>query len=106
MEIVLATGGGNLNGRILDGTVSRVVLVPEVRHRLDLYVAVSSSNTGRFQFTNIPPGRYKIFAWQNPAEGVWTDPDYLQRYENSGTPVDIQSESAEYTEIHEIPPAL
>jgi hypothetical protein len=80
-----------------------VVLVPEARDRRDLYFTVSSSNTGRFQLTNIPPGRYKIFAWQNPAEGAWTDPDYLERYESRGTPVDIQSESSEYIEIHEIP---
>jgi hypothetical protein len=103
MEIVLATDGGNLNGRILDATVSRVVLVPEARHRRDLYFAVSSSDTGRFQFTNIPTGRYKIFAWNNPAEDAWTDPDYLERFESRGTPVDILSESSEYTEIREIP---
>jgi hypothetical protein len=103
LEIVLATDGGGLDGRILDGTRNRVVLVPEQRHRHELYLAVSSSNTGRFQLTNIPPGRYKIFAWENPAEGAWTDPDYLERYESQGTPVDIQSESSEYIEIREIP---
>ena len=103
MEIVLATDGGRLDGRILEGKKSRVVVVPEQRHRHDLYLAVTSSDTGRFQLTNIPPGRYKVFAWQNPVEGAWTDPDYLERYEDRGAVVDISSEDAEYVEIREIP---
>jgi hypothetical protein len=103
VEVVLATDGGRLDGRILEGNSARVVLVPEARGRRDLYFAVSPSSTGRFELTNIPPGRYKVFAWPNPAEGVWTDPDYLEHYESRGTPVDIQRESSEYVEIKVIP---
>lgn len=103
VEIVFSTDGGRLDGRILEGNMARVVLVPEARNRRDLYFAVSSSSTGRFELTNVPPGRYKIFAWQNPAEGVWTDPDYLEGYESRGTPVEIQRESSEYMEIKVIP---
>jgi hypothetical protein len=102
LEIVLATDGRRLDGRTVQGTPSRIVLVPEQRHRYDLYFATTSSNTGRFEFTNIPPGRYKVFAWQNPAEGAWTDPDYLERYEDQGTPVDLQSESPAAVEVREI----
>ena len=103
MEIVLAVDGGRLDGRLLQGNIARVVLVPEARDRRDLYAAVFSSNTGRFQLTDIPPGRYKIFAWQNPDDGAWTDPDFLERYESRGTPVEIRSESSEYAEIEVIP---
>jgi len=103
LEIVLAADGGGLNGRILEGKASRVLIVPEQRHRQDLYFAVSASSTGRFQFANIPPGRYKVFAWQNPAEGAWTDPDYLERFESQGTAVEIPSDGSEYVEIREIP---
>jgi len=103
MEIVLATDGGRLDGRNLGVSNAVIVLVPEARSRRDLYLAASSSNTGRFQLTNIPPGRYKVFAWQNPADGVWTDPDYLERYESLGVPLDIQSESSEYIELRVIP---
>lgn len=103
LEIVLATDGGRLDGRLLDGSTARVVLVPEARNRRDRYQAVSSSNTARFQITNIPPGRYKVFAWQNPVEGAWTDPDYLERYESRGVPVEIRAEASEYVELQSIP---
>lgn len=103
LEIVLATDGGRLDGRVPDAQNAKVVLAPEARGRRDLYITASLSSTGRFQISNIPPGRYKLFAWQNPAEGSWTDPDFLERYENRGTPVDIQSEGSEYVEIRVIP---
>ena len=103
MEIVLATDGGTLDGRLVGESNAQVVLVPETRRRRDLYFAVSSSSTGRFQMNDIPPGRYKIFAWRNVETGAWMDPDFLERYESQGMPVDIQSESHEYAEIPAIP---
>jgi hypothetical protein len=104
LEIVLATDGGRLDGRVQDAdrqevANAKVVIVPEVRSRRDLYIAASSTNTGRFQMSNIPPGRYKIFAWKNAPEGAWLDPDFLAPHESRGTLLDIQSESAEFAEL-------
>jgi hypothetical protein len=108
LEIVLATDTGNLDGRVVDdkgqnAPAARVVLVPESRRRRDLYVAVSSSNTGRFQMAGLAPGRYKVFAWDGPPEGAWTDPDFLKPYEAQGVTVDIGSETSEYVEVKLIP---
>jgi hypothetical protein len=107
LEIVLGTDTGRLDGRTLDDKAqnvsgARVVLVPQARHRRDLYVAVSSSTTGRFQM-DVPPGRYKVFAWDGPPEGAWFDPDFLKQYETQGVSVEIGSEASEYLEIKVIP---
>jgi hypothetical protein len=108
LEIVLATDGGRLDGRVTDASRkdvgnARVVLVPEVRSRHDLYQAVSTTPTGRFQMASIPPGRYKLFAWKSAPEASWLDPDFIGLYEQKGTPLEVQSEAAEFTELMLIP---
>jgi hypothetical protein len=99
---------GGLDGRILEegrdsGVAARVVLVPEARHRRDLYAAFVASSTGRFQLQGIPPGNYKIFAWKDAPEGSWFDPDFLDAYEDRGLPVQIAPGSAEYVELKRMP---
>jgi hypothetical protein len=104
LEIVLATDGGRLDGRVQDENRNdvlnaRVVIVPEVRARRDLYLAASSTATGRFQLSNIPPGRYKVFAWKNAPEGAWLDPDFLAPHESRGKLLEVQSEAAEFMDV-------
>jgi len=107
LEIVLGTDIGRLDGRVRDDKgrdfgAARVVLVPEARHRRERYIVTSSSTTGRFQM-DVPPGRYKAFAWDSPPEGAWTDPDFLGRYENLGVAVEIAPEGSEFVDLKVIP---
>lgn len=107
LDIVLAADAARLDGRVLDEkgrdvSGARVVAVPAARTRRDLYVVASSSETGRFQM-EVPPGRYKVFAWDGPPEGAWTDSDFIKGYEDRGASVDIGSEGSEFVEIKLIP---
>ncbi len=108
LEIILATDTGSLDGRVLnekgqDVQAARVVLVPEARQRRDLYLAVATSPTGRFQMSGIAPGRYSIFAWGSTPAGAWFDPDFLEHYKGVPAAVEISPQSAEYVEIKLIP---
>ena len=103
LEIVLGTDAGRLDGRVRDSKGqdvdgARVVLVPEARNRRDRYIAASSSNTGRFHM-EVPPGRYKAFAWDGPPEGAWMDSDFVAPHESLGVIVDIASEGSEFVEL-------
>jgi hypothetical protein len=104
LDLTLALDSGGLDGRVLNETKesagsARVVLIPDARHRLDRYLAVAASATGRFQMPGIPPGKYKIFAWKDAPTGAWYDPDFLQTYEDRARPVEILPGSAEFVEL-------
>jgi hypothetical protein len=108
LDVLLSLDSGGLDGRVLTderdtGGAARVALVPEDRHRRDLYLALLASPTGRFELQGIAPGSYKIFAWKDAPPGSWYDPDFLQIYEDRGLPVQIAPGSAEYVELKRMP---
>jgi hypothetical protein len=73
----------------------RVVLVPDYpnRRRLDVYETGITDRSGHLQLKNLEPGNYKAFAWEYLEAGRWQDADFIQRYDDLGTPVHI-AESA------------
>jgi 5-hydroxyisourate hydrolase-like protein (transthyretin family) len=94
LEIVVALNPGAVKGRIRRdsddpaGDVS-VVLVPEVRRRLDLYRTVAIDSVGGFVFDRVPPGNYKVFAWEDVEEGAWYDPDFMSSQDKFGLPLQV-----------------
>ena len=52
---------------------------------------------------NIPPGDYKLFAWENVEPGAWQDSDFIQRYESSGQTIRINEGSNETPQLRVIP---
>jgi protocatechuate 3,4-dioxygenase beta subunit len=96
LEIVISKRGGTLEGRVLDQkrklvSNAAVVLVPDMarRKRGDLYKSVLSDDMGRFQLRGLPPGTYKLFAWERVEDGAWHDPEFIKLYEDDGTSVRI-----------------
>jgi hypothetical protein len=73
----------------------RVVLVPDYpnRQRLDVYETGITDRSGHLHLKDLEPGNYKAFAWEYLEAGRWQDADFIQRYEDLGTPVHI-AESA------------
>ena len=111
LEIVMGSAAGRIDGRVLDAAQKpvealRVVLIPDEkrRGRKDLYRTMLTDDEGRFQFWSLPPGDYKIFAWEFTDERSWLDPDFLRLYEDKGTPVRIQEGSNETRDIRPLPP--
>jgi hypothetical protein len=51
---------------------------------------VFSDTSGRFEFRNVPPGNYKLFAWESIDRGAWQDPEFMRAFETRGVPVRIE----------------
>jgi protocatechuate 3,4-dioxygenase beta subunit len=96
LQILLSTDGGWLRAAVFDrndrsSAGAQVVLVPEMvrRHRREEYRISTSDDTGAVDLRGIRPGRYKLFAWETLEPNAYLNGDFVRRYEDLGTPVEI-----------------
>jgi len=84
LRVVLASNGAQISGTVgKEGQPSRATVVlapaaPELRSARHLYRVTNTSEQGLFVLRNVPPGTYKLFAFQEIAPFEWLDPE-LQR---------------------------
>jgi hypothetical protein len=48
-----------------------------------------SDQSGNGRITGIPPGEYKVFAWDDVKDGEWTYPPFLSKYDSKGSRIRI-----------------
>lgn len=97
IEIVISPNGGMLDGIVLDEgrtplQSATVVLVPNEprRARFDLYRTATSDAAGRAHIEGIPPGNYRLFAWDNVIANQWQDPEFMKAHEARGVAMTFQ----------------
>jgi hypothetical protein len=108
LEIILTLDGGRVNGTVLEEQKpfgeALVVLVPDppLRSHEELYSFKRSDSLGRFSMLGLPPGDFKLFAWE-PVDGInYNDPDYIRLYENHGTRVHIEERRQQNVQLEVI----
>jgi hypothetical protein len=96
LDIQLAFDGGqitgtvtNATGQALEGATITLVPDPTRRHRPDQYRDATAGKDGRFAIEGIPPGEYKIFAWESIEKNAWINADFMRSYEELGAAVTI-----------------
>jgi hypothetical protein len=58
---------------------------------------------GRFTFLGLPPGDFKLFAWE-PREGLeFNDPDFIKDFEDRGAHVHIEAQHQKTVQLPVIP---
>ena len=108
LEVVFGKNAGQVSGTVRADSQqlvssAQVVLVPGQRDRHDFYKFAISSQNGQFRFPSVPPGTYKIFAWENVEQFSWFDPAVLARYEAQAMPVTINESSNVTLDLRVIP---
>lgn len=112
IEVVLCSKtAGALGGTTVDGDQKpmagiQVVLIPNQRDRRDRYRTATSDQDGRFTIRNIPPGDYKVFAWEDLEPNSYRDPEVLRRYEALGKPVTIGESPSQAIQLKMIPAGM
>lgn len=105
LEIVLAFGSGRVEGAVTDSrsqpvSAGRVVAVPDhMRFRSDMYRTSSVDLSGKFTFPTLPPGDYKIYAWESIEDNGWFDPDLLGRSEGRAVSVHVTESSTQSVSV-------
>lgn len=110
LELLVSSAGGRIDGAVLTEkqqpfSGARVVLIPEP-HRRDnsgLYRIVSSDQNGQFTMRGIPPGEYKLFAWEEVELGAYQDASFLRSYEEWGEPARLQEGTQLSVQLQLIP---
>jgi len=110
LVIVIGTTPGAIAGSVVtdkNGPASQVtvVLAPdtEQRMRVDLYRSVTTDATGRFTLDRIPPGEYKLFAWESVDGNIWQDTEFIRANEDMGKAVTIGAGSKAEIQLVVIP---
>ncbi|MFZ0961250.1 MAG: carboxypeptidase-like regulatory domain-containing protein [Terriglobia bacterium] len=109
LEIVV-----NPNGASVDGMISKdqqpfqgatVVLVPDPPHRGEkrLFKSITTDQNGHFVLQGLPPGDYKVFAWEKIEHGAYTIPEVLAPYESLGESVHITEGARNTVQLDLIP---
>jgi hypothetical protein len=106
IEIQIATDSGSLQGRVVGKgqgvPAATVVLMPEVERRVfrgDLFKVTASDESGQFLIEGVPPGDYRVFAWEKVADRAWQDPSFMRAYEESGQAVRVEVSSQKTVEV-------
>jgi len=90
LRVVLAANGGQVSGIVADEDQPRqatVVLVPteaELRLSPHAYRFTTTDSRGAFIFKGVPPGSYRLFAFESIAPFAWMDPGVLNGVEDLG----------------------
>ncbi len=112
LDVLLSAGGGSVEGSVLRDNQqaaagATVVLVPDGgarRSRLDLFQSASADDAGRFVLRGIPPGDYRLFAWEDVEPGAWLDRDFMRDYEGRGEILSVGERGRYSPQLKLIPP--
>ena len=94
LEITIGTDGARVDGNTLnrddtpfEGAV--VALIPADGKGASR--SVISGPRGAFHVTGVPPGEYKLMAWDDVGRDDLENPDFIKRFESHSTPVKLSA---------------
>ncbi len=96
IDVVLAPAAGDLTGMVQNSRGEpaasvQVTAVPASGSlRRDMNKLVTTDASGNFTFHGLPPGEYKIFAWEEVETNAWMDRDYRQPFENRSASAKVE----------------
>jgi hypothetical protein len=94
LQVQIGFAPGRVEAVVLDRGKPRqgvpTVLIPQIRNRYEFYRELNSDAEGRVAFADVPPGDYKLFAWEDAERGRWFDPQFLQQYEERGRLIHVE----------------
>jgi hypothetical protein len=99
LDVVLSPNAGQITGVVEDeklqkaaagATVALVPQEPDKRGQSAFYRSVRSDDSGRFTFRTVPPGEYKVFAFEEVEGSAYMDPEFLAPLESKGAAVTVK----------------
>ena len=110
LRIVLTGNGAEVSGAVTDDGQphnATVVLVPDsetLRLAPRMYRSTPVREQGGFIFRSVPPGSYKLFAFEDVEPNAWLDPDFLKPVESLGEAVTVSAGERATRQLVPVPP--
>ncbi len=107
LEIVISTRAAQLRGHVENGFASTILAAPQGEHASvqSFYGSTGVDENGDFEFKNLAPGPYRIYAFESLDPGAWRDPELLKSYAGLGMPVELAEGQALEIKVSPIPGA-
>jgi hypothetical protein len=96
LEIILSRDSGTVEGTTEAGAT--VILTP-------LNLPATADQNGRFEFKGLPPGDYRILAFDDIEPGAWLDADFWKGRETQGEPVTVRAKEKAVARVQMSKPA-
>ncbi|HEY6250613.1 MAG TPA: hypothetical protein VI685_11685 [Candidatus Angelobacter sp.] len=103
IDLLVSPGGGHIEGTTLNDkhepvSGSYVFLVPDSSDKTnaDLIQQARSDVKGKFALRGVPPGSYKLFAFEDAETEILNQPDLLKNYEQNSQSIKVE-EAGKYT---------
>jgi len=107
LDVMVKTDGGSIDGNVLGadrkpvaaGTI--VVLIPpdDRRQNPALYKTSRTDAQGHFTMSAIPPGPYKLYAWDSVKTGAWQNVEFMQQFDGRGAMVTVSPNAKATAEV-------
>jgi hypothetical protein len=107
LQITLSLEAAQVDGVVQDFdnkpvSGATVVLVPDSR-RHSLYKAEFTDQNGAFSLRGVPPGEYKLLAWEDIEAGAYQDPEFLKKFESKAVPLSFKPNDRRTVQVKVIP---
>jgi protocatechuate 3,4-dioxygenase beta subunit len=93
LEIVVGTDSGEITGVLKNDKmelVTNAVLALVPQSPLLRFRSATSDGDGKFRFPTVPPGTYKLFAWEYADPQAWQDTEFRRPYESAAKTIEVR----------------
>ena len=112
LEAVISPKAATLDGIVRDedgnpvtGTVT-LVPVPARPGHGRLYPSATADQQGKFSFSSVAPGAYKVYAWEDIDATAHWDPNYVRPFESRGEAAEVSEGGHASVSLKLIPAAV
>jgi hypothetical protein len=112
LNIVCGTDPGQIQGSVQNengepAAQAMISIVPQGEHegRQDLFYQLMSDESGKFEYRDVAPGDYKVFAWDINDQEMLLSAEFQKAFESRGAAVSISPGASASVQVKVIPAA-
>ncbi len=108
LEIILGNTAAKITGAVTDADSKPVpgsIVILISADGKSRPAKQQADDSGNFQFANLRPGSYKLFAWEDVDDDLWPDPEFRAKYDSRAADVTVGPREMPAVQLRVIEPA-